>query len=232
MTVKMNSVIMNSVIINVTPPVTTAPPSGQGGSILLDGSTYLQAAASSDWDIGTNDFTIEWFLKQTDVNSFPRIFQFGTYPAPLGVSIEGGTFYFWMSGVAASTSVSYNAWHHMAVTRHNGTVMLFVDGVLKTSVHKPNSIVLTGIPMSIGVDPGEIEVTTITGNFTNFNYVVGEAKYTSTFTKPNAPISASTGTKILLLSSDSGHLLTDSSSYNRSISVTAGTPIWASDTPF
>lgn len=66
-------------------------------SFLGDATSYLRIPNSPDFNFGTGDFTIEWFQYQTDSNPFPRVFQIGSYAAgtSIGVSIEGGSFYYW-----------------------------------------------------------------------------------------------------------------------------------------
>ena len=230
----LNGLVVNGIIVSSgdTPP---APP---GGSILFDGNTYLNVAASSDWNIGTGDFTVEWFLKPNEVtDTFPRVFQFGGYPAPFGVSVEPGLgvgiFYLWIDGNdVLSTSVTYDTWHHMAATRQSGAVRIFVDGDLKAQTTNNSNITMTGIPMTIGADPGDVNITKLDGNLTNFNYVVGTALYTSTFVPPTSPISANLGTKLLLLASTEQTLLTDSGPLNKTVNIVTGTPTWSSASPF
>jgi len=75
---------------------------------------------------GSTDFTIEWYQYQTDSNSYPRIFQRGSYNsggATIGVSIEGGTFYLWILGspnaiLSLSDSEYKNRWVHFAISRN------------------------------------------------------------------------------------------------------------------
>ena len=59
--------------------------------------SYYSTPGVAGFNFGTGDFTIEWFQYQTDSNSFPRVFWYsnGTSAVYWGVSIEGGTFYFW-----------------------------------------------------------------------------------------------------------------------------------------
>lgn len=62
-----------------------------------DETSYLRIPNSADLLFGTEDFTIEWYQYQRDNNPYPRIFQIGSYGGSgttIGVSIEGGEFYF------------------------------------------------------------------------------------------------------------------------------------------
>lgn len=227
MSIRLNNVTIQHSILRVEGGA------GIGGSIFFDGSTYLEVAASSDFDIGNGDFTVEWFINQTNMNDWPRVFAFGAHPATLGVSIEDGTFYYWSGGsAAASMSTTYGSWNHMAVTRESGTVRLFVNGSMGAEVSYNDNFSLSSIPMTIGADPGDVAPTTITCNLTNFNFVVGQALYTAPFTPPTTPITASAGTKLLLLATDAGGLLYDSSTSHRTVSTVAGTPVWQSNNPF
>jgi len=232
----MPSVSMNRITlqgVRISSNVSPTPPVGQGGSIYLNGSTYLQLASGADWPIYENDFTVEWFINQSDANNWPRVFAFGPHPTYFGVSIEGGTFYFWSGGnVAASMGTTYNTWNHMAVTRESGMIRLFVNGQMGAEVSYMDNYGLSGIPLTIGVDPGNIESTIITCDLTNFRYVVGTALYTAPFTPPTAPLTAVAGTKLLLLATDSAGLLTDSSVYAHTVNVMQGTPTWSSNNPF
>ena len=86
-----------------------------GGSISFNGTNqYLSLPGSSDWAMGTGDFTVEWFQYQTSFSSnWPRIFTVGTYPSSFGVSIEGGVMYVWLAGgwrLAASVGAISNQW--------------------------------------------------------------------------------------------------------------------------
>ena len=51
-------------------------------------TSYVTIPYDVALNIGTADFTIQWYQYQTDNNSFPRVFQLGNFPsASLGVSI-------------------------------------------------------------------------------------------------------------------------------------------------
>jgi hypothetical protein len=63
---------------------------------------------TADLNFGTGDFTIEWYQYQTDENSFPRIFEMGYFDddnISIGVSIEGGTFFYWTN--TSSNGIAY-----------------------------------------------------------------------------------------------------------------------------
>jgi hypothetical protein len=90
-------------------------------SFLGNATSYLRIPNTDEFDFGTGDFTIEWYQYQRDSNPFPRIFQVGKYVGgteiSIGVSIEGGTFYYWTNNtfnlVTTLLSSNYkNKWVH------------------------------------------------------------------------------------------------------------------------
>jgi uncharacterized repeat protein (TIGR02543 family) len=115
-------------------------------SFLGDATSYINVPNSEDLHLGTGDFTIEWFQYQTDSNPFPRIFQIGTYNDTgivLGVSIEGGNFYYWTNTAAnyvtSLNSTDYkNVWVHFAISRNSGTTRIFMNGISIFSIADTN----------------------------------------------------------------------------------------------
>ena len=65
---------------------------GGGNSYLFSSSvdSYISTPGSSDWALGTGDFTVEWFSYQTTLTQFQRVFTVSDYPSiDVGVSIGG-----------------------------------------------------------------------------------------------------------------------------------------------
>ena len=65
---------------------------------LGNNTSYISIPNAPALNFATQDFTVEWFQFETDSNPYPRIFQKGTYSSSnisIGVSIEGGSFYYW-----------------------------------------------------------------------------------------------------------------------------------------
>ncbi|MEN9965202.1 MAG: Internalin-A precursor [Actinomycetota bacterium] len=205
------------------------------GSISFNGSNQdIVVPDSSAWDIGTADFTIEWFQKMTSTGSWPRIFSAGGYPsADLGASIEGGTLYFWAASgyqMAVSLPSDYlNNWKHVAITRSSGTLSIYVNGSRLGTMTNNVNINVTQT-FRIGSEGGS--GTYFSGQISNFHFVNGTAKYSGTSaTVPTSPITAITNTKLLLKSVTSGTLLTDSSSSPKTLTATIS-PTWSSANPF
>jgi len=96
-----------------------------------------------------------------------------------------------------------NAWTHLAFVRQSGTFKLYINGVLDFSS--------TGISASLNTfDKFEIgrnqdgSTPEFNGYISDFRYVKGTAVYTANFTPPTAPLTAISGTQLLLKGTDGG----------------------------
>lgn len=223
-------ILTASVIPPIPPPVVT------GGSMLFAGSasSYLTLANQADFQLGLGDFTIEWFQNMNTGQSFPRPFSIGSYPsASIGVSIEGGSVYYWSLGVGTimGTFTSFNQWVHFAISRSGTTIRMFQGGNQigdnLTGFRNYND---TTNALTIGNETTPSAGAGFKGNMTNFHWVKGTALYTSNFTPPATPISPVANTKLLLLATTSNALVTDSSGLNKSVTNVGVT--WSSNTPF
>lgn len=204
-----------------------------GGSMLFNGAdSNLMYAGSSDWAMGTTDFTIEWFQNQVDPGAHPRVFSVGVYPsASIAVSIEGGSLYFWMDGsegAVATLDAFLNTWTHIALVRIDGTVSIYQDGVLLSSNSSSQDISDSSTPLYIGSEEGTGSF--FEGNLTNFRWINGIGVYSSNFTPPSAPLTAITDTVLLLDATSVGTVVTDTSGQNQSATNTDVT--WDAGSPF
>ena len=173
-------------------------------SFLGNATSYLSIPNTNDFDFGTGDFTIEWYQYQTDSNSFPRIFQVGTYGAgvSIGVSIEGGTFYYWTNnaynvvGTLASSDYK-NKWVHFAISRFSGVTKVFKNGILFGSVSDTNNF--NGAADLIISNQSNLSNNTAFGGYiTYFSWVKGDALYKNDFTVSNDYPSLTNNSVLLL----------------------------------
>ena len=180
-------------------------------SFLGNNTSYLTVPSSSGTNMGTGDFTIEWYQYQTDSNPYPRIFAIGTYQSTttIGVSIESGTFYFWSNGTPRGASVGTykNTWLHFAIVRSSNT----------TTVYKNGAVFITGFADSFNytsannmVISNETSISTNSsfgGYLAYFHVMKGFVKYTSGFQVSTTfpPVTANT-TLLLTASGFSGSI--------------------------
>lgn len=98
---------------------------------------YVDIEPSLDFNIGTGDFSVSFWVSQDNYVNNPRLFSFGTWGQfnPLAVSSESGALYFWLNGNIygyglPSGAMSLNTWHHLVITRFNGVIYLALDGTV------------------------------------------------------------------------------------------------------
>lgn len=189
--------------LTLGPSVTTVAQSpfaggGNSYSFLSSANSYITTPGSTDWTLGTGDFTIEWFAYQTNVGSFPRIFAIGNYPSTIiGVSVESGTFYVWENGVArysSTTSTSTNTWYHWAIVRQSGTTSVYRNGTLRGSSYADTNNINTGsVALTVGNTTTPATSESWIGYITNLRWVKGLAVYTGNFTVPTSALTATAG---------------------------------------
>ena len=205
---------------------------------------YLSVAGSSDFAVGTGDFTVEWWQYMTETpfdsspSRWPRVWWVDDN---FGVSIENAPdpiFYFWMGGarnMATLTDFSSNyknRWVHFATTRTSSTLRVFANGTLIGSEVNATNVTNSSTALAIGSYPLDTACCQFPGRITNFHFVKGTSLYSENFTVSSVPITAVANTKLLLLNSNSGGLLTDSSPIARtvtnvgSITYSSLSPTW------
>jgi hypothetical protein len=163
-------------------------------------NSYIDTAASSDWALGTGDFTIEWF-QYTTKTAFPpyqRVFTVDDFPSmDIGVSNEGGIFYYWANSsfrYSSSNAITINTWQHFAVVRISGITRVYRNGTLLGSqISDTNNISNTTDPLTIGADNVHATNATFVGYITNFRWIKGLGVYTGNFTTPTSQLTATAG---------------------------------------
>ncbi|MBD3249569.1 hypothetical protein GF336_06000 [Candidatus Woesearchaeota archaeon] len=142
----------------------TNAPTGFEGSYKFDGSgDYLSIPDSDDWDFGTDEFTIDFWMKTTDTASV--LFDQGTLNAggvnviqvwinsdgKLGIYLDGTVngYNNWdQNNLKTDLAVNDGSWHHIALVKDSGNqVNLYVDGTAQT-----NDYPVTQANMNNGVD--------------------------------------------------------------------------------
>jgi len=207
-------------------------------SVHFDGSgDYLSTGSSSDFTMGTGDFTIECWVKFDDTSN-RGIFQISDQAGGLssvGGGGAGGTIAFshnggsWhVYGAASAHNTGYtrsiNQWYHIAYTRSSGISRCFVDGIQThefADTHNYNGtyVVVGGYYNTSYLMQGEIS---------NFRIIKGTALYTGGFRPSNKPLESITNTKLLCCNNAS---VTGSTTTSATISST-GDPTASTKNPF
>ena len=170
-----------------------APTFGQanGSSLKVNGSTGVS--------MGAGDYTIECWINITKDGTQTL---FGN--TAHRIILINGIFYDWASNgtqtafAIGGTNWSYTAnmykWVHLAITRTSGVVKAWIDGVGSSNTVSDTS---TWSMSRIGAKAdasGEV----FNGQMKDIRIVVGTAVYSSDFTPPSEPLTAISGTQLLI----------------------------------
>jgi len=108
-------------------------------AISLNGSQYLYSGSNSDFDFGSNDFTISIWFKLNDLvgsyYGFNKGNGFGGANDAFGSYFSAGTFNVFINTNSTSVFLSSNFtadtnWHNYIIERDNNTLNLYIDNVL------------------------------------------------------------------------------------------------------
>jgi len=204
-------------------------------SVDFDGSgDYLTAGSSSDFTMGTGDFTVECWVKADTYNK--GIFQISNTSGGLETSGYQSDVSLWIHndgrlGCSLNGSNTYGTgnlekgqWHHVAITRASGTAYIFLDGTLQFSGSEPTNY--DGTYIAIG---GYYSSTFLwDGHISNFRVLKGTALYTSSFRPPTEPLTNITNTKLLCCNDSS----TTGSTVTPGTITANGDPTASTDSPF
>ena len=176
-----------------------------GYSTYFDGTDdHLTVTDNISLNVGTGDFTVEaWFYLNADDGSYNICSQFAsgnTGGIWLGRYANG--FVFRRGGIAdvitASSLPSVGEWHHVAVSRADGSTKMFIDGTQTGSTvsSDTNNYGVTA-PFYIGSDNAAPASGYMNGYIRDFRLVKGTGLYASNFTPPTEPLTAIANTSLL-----------------------------------
>jgi hypothetical protein len=201
------------------------------GSLRFDGSTgYLSVPYSSNFEFGNGNFTIEFWMYSSGISnqglmSFPH--NASNYGQALFFGGGSSSLQFYSSSdginwdVANASSlgnINLNAWNHIAVSKSGSSIRTFKNGVLQATITFAGTFAGTYDRCWIGDTSLNSHYT---GLFSNIRVVKGTALYTANFTPPTSPLTAISGTQ-LLLNTTTTQPFVDSSSNNLTITVNGG----------
>jgi hypothetical protein len=189
----------HTVTFNGNASLSTAQSKFGGSSCYFDGTgDYLSFDASSNWDFGTGDFTIEFWVRFSVGSAYQTLWDYG-YTASAGILIQSSNgsspkmmVYIEGSYITESSSPSLSTWYHYAIVRSSGTVTIYRDGLSVASASMAGSLGGIGTPPTIGVKAGTT-LYGLNGYLDDFRITKGLARYTSTFTPPTTAHLTSAG---------------------------------------
>lgn len=174
--------------------ISTAQSKFGGASGYFDGSSDLGFTPTDATRFGTGDFTVEFWLYITgSPNDNQVVISFCAWPntsgfvinysnTTLGVFTGGFTDSFFYPRPAS------NSWHHCAVCRTSGSVVLYIDGVETPPASTTGSLAgnYTDGLQYVG-RPTDVNYYKLNGYIDELRITKGVARYTANFTPPTAP---------------------------------------------
>jgi hypothetical protein len=162
-------------------------------SLLLDGdSDYITIPDSDDWNLGADNFTIEFWVRWNDITTGFQGYQgiISNYSSPTGWSIRkkdthniqcvlngiGG------GGLNSTGTVEDDVWYHMALVRNGSSIKFYINGVMDTQVTTYDTITDGANTLRIG-DDGQ-GAYFLNGWVDEVRISKGIARWTSNFTPP------------------------------------------------
>jgi len=181
------------------------------------GSDYLKTQ-SAQYNFGTGDFTIEFWVKLdtaigTNATAAPGFFQLGTtdslqddfkWMTVRARNDSGGRWQMSIKSTSSTNPTTYSSaggdyphpgqWYHVALVRHSSKTSLYINGTQKigpiddTTNYNFDDLLIGSYYAN---NYG------LDGQISNFRIVKGSAVYTSSFKPPTAPLTSITNTLLL-----------------------------------
>jgi hypothetical protein len=168
------------------------------GSLAFDGTgDYLLVPSTVNWDFGTGDFTVEFWINFTSVGQDTIIGKWGSgagkYAWVIQVNSSNLIFYTGNNGTLGtqytfSWSAGTSTWYHVAVTRSGSNLRAFVDGTqIGSTQSNSDSLTASGAFCCIGENlDGGGQSAFVTGYIDDLRITKRVARYTANFTAPTA----------------------------------------------
>jgi hypothetical protein len=176
--------------------IDTAQSKFGGASGLFDGSgDYISSASSTDFDLGSGDFTIEFWARPAASITATQIVLAkaawdGARSFVLGFA-NGNTVYFGYTNnginftdvVSSPSAVSASTFNHVAVVRSGSSILIFANGSQVKSESIGGSIFTASTSQTIGGRPSDSQY--FNGHIDDLRVTKGVARYTANFTPPD-----------------------------------------------
>ena len=192
----------------------------------------VEWADSSDWNLGTNDWTMEGWYRFTATGNQAIWGQVASDANRYQLHVKDGVLNFYSIVDATSTIIDYrynwsysiDTWYHVAVVRSGTSLFLFIDGNLTSWTTVANSISNQTIgdissPFRLGYTRASSADLYMNGYVDGFRFSNGIARYTASFTPETDRFDSDQYTKILFYADD----LADVSDSKHNLFVTTDT---------
>tara|TARA_B100002019_G_scaffold63744_1_gene54688 strand:- start:7 stop:4023 length:4017 start_codon:yes stop_codon:yes gene_type:complete len=228
------------------------------GAVAFDGSgDYLSLAGSSDFNFGTDNFTLEGFFYKNSTTTFQTLLCSKNY-------YTAGNDGNWVLRITSGTQIAFatydgtsngeyteftalngiGGWHHFALVREGtGTnqTKFYYDGKLAGSTTISKSLTDAGTNGIFIGDDVNGPNGAMNGFLSNVRIIKGTALYTADFTPPTEPLTNVTNTKLLCCQSATsasaatvapGTFVNDGTNYSSNNQVTGSAGLVNADSIF
>jgi hypothetical protein len=184
-------------------------------------SDYLTIPASTQYNFGTGDFTVEFWINSTDTDAVIAA-QLNAGGTNWCILVTGTNLY-WQNSYQAVSLLYFSyqltgQWTHIAYVRRLGTLRCYINGTEAGSISDTTNYAGNG-----NLQIGSGGYGDLLGYISNFRIVKGTAVYTSNFTPPTSPLTAIANTTLLTCQSST---MIDNS-VNKSTITSNGTTVRA-----
>ena len=199
------------------------------GSMYFNGSSFLSIPDSDDWDFGSGDFTIDFWVYRTSTGNHDYIFNQWTtnYDGIYFVINDNDKLQFhagndaWTIALTSTTSIGANSWHHVAAVRVENNWTIYLDGTLEDYTIDPLSLTDKTSDIAIGIAVWNLASNPFEGYIDELRVSKGQARWTTNFVPDTIPYEPDADTKLLLhLDGDSSDLAYNVT-FNGNVSVSA-----------
>ncbi|MGE5371251.1 MAG: LamG domain-containing protein [Solirubrobacterales bacterium] len=191
-------------------------------SAYFDGAgDYLTLADSPDWNFGSGDFTIDFWMNPSSAGPYMLVSK------GAGTSQDSAEIQIQYASGAITTSVFYNGtgssqistpnlitagtWHHVAVVRAGANLKVYIDGVAQASTSIGSySLNTVASSLQIGLRTAD-NFQPYKGNLDELRISKGIARWSPVFTPPNEPYTVDESTTMLahMDGANNGTVITD-----------------------
>lgn len=183
-----------AVTVNGNAQISTAQSKFGGASALFDGaSDYLTLSSSTAFLLGTQDFTIECWVRLASTSGTQAIVTTADPTDAQGfyLGYDAGNYLF-LAGASASWSVNLtlgaptlNTWQHLCAVRSGNTFTTYRNGVQQATATSALSLTNTNNQIRVG---GRANTSQwFNGYVDEVRITKGVARYTANFTVPSNP---------------------------------------------
>lgn len=165
------------------------------GSAYFSNGSYLQIPASSALTLGTADYTVEGWFYFSNFNNQHLIGNISTgSDTSWAFYVQASGLYFSNWGTTAvsyaTSNLSTNTWYHLAVSRNNSLVKLFVNGNVVNSNTPANQNYSSTQTVYIGDDVAYTTTGAFTGYMSNLRVIKNQSILNNTFTPSSSPLTS------------------------------------------